>query len=365
MNQVINTLRNFPLCLPRTKKIQHNVKNNAQFIQLRNELFYKFEKQVKKDKLKNNTAAKNISITAGKSNDVESRLSNILTLKQQAQDFLNEQRKNNITLNAIDSGVIVSDIQLKRPHAKKLRKTKTLTSNKRDFEEILKYIAQLESKIGITLEELSRCSVRSLKIFLPNYTKSLGKKYPRSQDARRDIISEINIQCNGIRDKLDAKRKELEEDLKHIEKLKAVTSSVYKIAEHNEAISNCQDFQNSYMKEKGEHPFRSSYCQKMIDIYQKNIQGYQAQIDHILCSVQEAFACISQTTRNLPDMKKFQAIINDVHKEHNVQQITKEVKSALCSLANVRNQIVSQNSGFLSDSSIYQHVNTGTEVTRI
>ncbi|WCR53329.1 MAG: hypothetical protein PG981_000351 [Wolbachia endosymbiont of Ctenocephalides orientis wCori] len=463
MNQVINALRNFPLCLPRTKKIQHeqkiainlytilgfrdskdfenkvntfnssNVKDNAQCIQLRNELFYKFEKQVKKDKLKNNTAAKSISITAGESNDVENRLSNVLTLNQQAQDFLDKQHKNNITLNAIDSGVIVIDIQLKRPHAKK---SKTLTSNKQDFEEVLEYITQLESKIGITLEELSECGKHSLKIFLLRYTKQLDKEYPQLRKERRNAIrvlvsdelrdlydksvqtgnlssmpsyqackellqksensafdfhgksqhldvlqneqqisgkikapiiclqNEINIQ-HDKEDKLDTKQKELEEDLKHMKKLKAITNSVYKIAEHNVAISNCKDFQNSYLKEKEEHPLRSSYCQKMIDIFRKNIQGYQAQIDHIFSSVQEAFACISQKTKNLPDMKNFQAIINDVHKEHDIQQITKAVKSALCSLANVRNQIVSQNSGFLSDSSVYQHVNTGTEVTRM
>lgn len=218
MNQVINALRNFPLCLPRTKKIQHeqeiainlytilgfrdskdfenkvntfnhsNVKNNAKCIKLRNELFHEFEKQVKTDRLENNTAAKSISITAGKSNNVENRLSNVLTLKQQAQGFLDKQRESNITLNAIESGIIKSSIQLKRPNAKKLKKTKALTSNKQDFEEVLEYIAQLERKIGITLKELNKCGEYSLKIFLLNYAKQLDKEHPKLQGKRRDAI---------------------------------------------------------------------------------------------------------------------------------------------------------------------------------
>ncbi|NUX01435.1 hypothetical protein GO685_02820 [Wolbachia endosymbiont of Madathamugadia hiepei] len=78
-------------------------------------------------------------------------------------------------------------------------------------------------------------------------------------------------------------RKEWEENLKKTDK--SIVKTINDIKKYREAILHCKHFQNSYIKEKEAHPFRSKSCQKMIDIYQERIAGYQEQIRQNLTQI--------------------------------------------------------------------------------
>ncbi|WP_375604310.1 hypothetical protein NOX90_01730 [Wolbachia endosymbiont of Anurida maritima] len=169
------------------------------------------------------------------------------------------------------------------------------------FVETLKYIETLEKLAEVKKEEL-------VKGFLLNHVSSLNKKHPKSRGKREDAITILSSdelknfynkgvkegilqpmvsykECRNLYDKMNQmknesksiiKREEREENSKKIDK--SIVSAINDIKKHKEAILNCKDFQSSYIKEKKEHPFRGNACQKMIDIYQERIVGYQEKI---------------------------------------------------------------------------------------
>ncbi|WP_265583127.1 hypothetical protein [Wolbachia endosymbiont of Diaphorina citri] len=88
-----------------------------------------------------------------------------------------------------------------------------------------------------------------------------------------------------------------------------------------------QKFFCSYIKEKAEHPFRGSACQKMIDIYQERISGYQEKFRQNLNQ-------ISVILKDTPqDVKE---IINCVNEAEQYDEI---FDSSLICLPNIQNKL--------------------------
>jgi hypothetical protein len=250
------------------------------------------------------------------------------------------------------------------------------------FAETLKYIGSLEKLSEVKKDELT-------KDFLLNYIEPLNKKYPNSQTKREDaikILSHSDLrevfnngidmgilqpmasykECKDQSDKNDqiknkfqsiTERKGLEEDLKIIE---LIVNAINDIKKHSGAILNCKNLQNSYIKEKEAHPLRGNDCQKMIDIYQGRIVGYQKKMYQSLNPISKLLKSMLQETRDLPDRKEFEEIMDCMQKEPNAQQID----SSLSYLANAQNKIYIQ----LENPSTKlraSHVNTKTELTRL
>ncbi|MDX5462022.1 MAG: hypothetical protein O7157_00350 [Wolbachia endosymbiont of Tetragnatha montana] len=173
------------------------------------------------------------------------------------------------------------------------------------FAEVLKYIETLEKLSEVKREGL-------VKGFLLNHVSSLNKKYPKSRGKREDAITILSSdelknfynkgvkegilqpmvyykECKNLFDKMNqmknhvVEKKEQEGNLREISK--SIIGAINDIKKHREAILNCENFQNSCIKEKKEHPFRGNACQKMIDIYQGRIAEHQEKSYKILNSV--------------------------------------------------------------------------------
>ncbi|WP_250294863.1 hypothetical protein [Wolbachia endosymbiont of Oedothorax gibbosus] len=252
------------------------------------------------------------------------------------------------------------------------------------FAEVLKYIE--------TLEKLSEVKKEGLvKDFLLNHVSLLNKKYPKSQGKREDAITILSSnelknfynkgveegilqpmvsykECKNLYNQMKnesksiIKREEREENLKKIGK--SIINTINDIKKHREAILNCENFQNSCIKEKEEHPFRGKSCQKMIDIYQARIAEHQEKSYKILNSVNKLFKSMSQKMRDLPEVKEFQEIINSVHKKHSTKQAGDHFDSALICLVNVWNKLDIHLENPPTELRVF-HINVKTEVTRL
>lgn len=258
------------------------------------------------------------------------------------------------------------------------------------FAETLKYIESLEKLSQVKKDEL-------VKDFLENHVKSLNKKYPKLQSRRKDAIAILSsdelrkIYNDGVRNgilqpmathkefkdltnRLDnarnklqeiIERKELEKDLETIDT--SIVNAVNEIKKHREAIHNCKNFQNPYIKEKEEHPLRGNACQKMIDIYQERIVEHQKKIYQSLIPISELFKNMPQTIKDLPNVKEFQEIMDDVQKESNIQQADGKIGQALICLLNARNRLAVQLEQVKDPSTEFSllRINTETKITRL
>ncbi|TVS89773.1 hypothetical protein COM43_002635 [Wolbachia pipientis] len=249
------------------------------------------------------------------------------------------------------------------------------------FAETLKYIETLEKLSEVKKEDLT-------KSFLLNYISSLNKKYPKSQGKREDAIRILSSnelknfynkgvgegilqpmvsykECRNLYDKMSqiknesksiVKREEREENLKKIDK--SIVSAINDIKKHREAILNCKDFQSSYIKEKAEHPFRGTSCQKMIDIYQERIAEYQEKIRQNLNQIR---AILKDTPQEMDDVEELEEIINCAHEAEQYDEI---FDSALICLPNIQNKLDIQPENPLTELRASQ-INVKTEVTRL
>ncbi|APR98333.2 hypothetical protein ASM33_03465 [Wolbachia endosymbiont of Folsomia candida] len=258
------------------------------------------------------------------------------------------------------------------------------------FEKTLQYIKSLEKLSAVKKDEL-------VKGFLENHVKSLNKNYPKLQDKITDVIAVLSSgelreaynegieegtlltmasykeckrqfdKANEIRNgsKAISETKELETDIEGIDGLmKNLIESTDDIVKSKEAILNCKDLQSSYIKEKEEHPFRGTSCQKMIDIYQGRIVEYHEQVNRNLNQAREMVNHISQATKNLPDIKEFQKVICDIYKQQNTQEVKETIGSALNYLANAQNKMYIQLENPSTDLRA-SHIHSKTEVTRL
>jgi|GEM_PF-1550419 len=370
--------------------------DERQLKKLQDKLWHRFEKKIKGDK-GNNKAAKNINNTIKESKTTGSKLDSLLEFKKQLQSFLKDQNDQGIVLNAIDPAsaarvIEVSGIHPKERDIKKLKKAQPLTSNKQDFEDALGYIESQEKAIGITLEELREYKKHSIKIFLLGYTDPLKKKHPKSHGKREDAIAILSSnelknfydksteegvlqplasykECKNLYDKMNRaekesksiiERKEREENLKKTDK--SIVKTINNIKKYREAILNCKHFQNSYIKEKEEHPFRSKSCQKMIDIYQERIAGYQEQIRQNLTQIREIFKSMPQETRSLCGVEEFEESMDNMHE---AKQVDENFDSAL---SNIQSKLDTQPERTENPSTELEealHVKSRTEVTRL
>ncbi len=144
-------------------------------------------------------------------------------------------------------------------------------------------------------------------------------------------------ECRNLYDKMNQiknesksiiKREEREENSKKIDK--SIVSAINDIKKHREAILNCKDFQSSYIKEKKEHPFRGNACQKMIDIYQERIVGYQEKIRQNLNQIK---AILKSAPQEMDE--ELEEIIDGIHE---AKQFDEDFDSALICLSNMQNE---------------------------
>ncbi|WP_395462668.1 hypothetical protein [Wolbachia endosymbiont of Cantharis cryptica] len=356
---------------------------------LQDKLWHRFEKKIKGDK-GSNKAAKNINNTIKESKITESKLDNLLEFKKQLQSFLKDQNDHGIVLNAIDSAsaarvIEVNGIYPKEREIKKLKKAQPFTSNRQDFEDALGYIESQEKAMGITLEELREYKKHSVKIFLLNYINSLRKKYPKLQGKREDAIAILssnelrNVYDKGVKEgllqpmasyeeckSLYDKMNQMENESKSIIEGKkrkenpreigeSIVSIINDIKKHREALLNCKNFQSSYVQEKKEHPFRGSACQKMIDIYQERIAGYQEKICQNLTQIRELFKSMPQEICGMEEL------MDNVRE---ARQVDKEFDSAL---SNIQNELNTQLKKMKNPSTELRvsHVNGKTGLTRL
>ncbi|WP_341812613.1 hypothetical protein [Wolbachia endosymbiont (group A) of Conops quadrifasciatus] len=249
------------------------------------------------------------------------------------------------------------------------------------FAEVLKYIETLEKLAEVKKEEL-------VKDFLLNHVSSLNKKYPKSQGKREDAITILSSdelknfynkgveegilqpmvsykECRNLYDKMNQmknesksiiKREGREENLKKIDK--SIVSAINDIKKHREAILNCKDFQSSYIKEKKEHPFRGNACQKMIDIYQERIAGYQEKICQNLSQIK---AILKSASQEIDDVEELEEIIDGMHE---AKQCDENFDSALICLSNIQNELDIQLENPSTELRVF-HINVKTEVTRL
>lgn len=246
------------------------------------------------------------------------------------------------------------------------------------FAEVLKYIETLEKLSEVKREGL-------VKDFLLNHVSSLNKKYPKSQGKREDAITILSSnelknfynkgveegilqpmvsykECRNLYNQMKnesksiIKREEREENLKKIDK--SIVSAINDIKKHREAILNCKDFQSSYIKEKKEHPFRGNACQKMIDIYQERIAGYQEKICQNLSQIK---AILKSAPQEMDDVEELEEIIDGMHE---AKQCDENFDSALICLSNIQNELDIQLENPSTELRFF-HINVKTEVTRL
>ncbi|BET36018.1 MULTISPECIES: hypothetical protein [Wolbachia] len=246
------------------------------------------------------------------------------------------------------------------------------TSGAQLFAETLKYIETLEKLSEVKKEDLT-------KSFLLNYISSLNKKYPKSQGKREDAIRILSSdelknfynkgveegilqplvsykECRNLYDKMSQTKNECiikKED--QVKASKSITSIISDIKKCREAVLNCKNFQSSYIKEKAEHPFRGTSCQKMIDIYQEGIAGYQEKIRQNLNQIR---AILKDTPQ---DVEEFKEIINCVHEAEQYDEI---FDSALICLSNIQNKLDIQPENSLTELRASQ-INVEIELTRL
>ncbi|MDR1139264.1 MAG: hypothetical protein LBJ80_00990 [Rickettsiales bacterium] len=378
----------------KTSKLFNN--DEKQLKKLQDKLWHRFEKKIKGDK-GNNKAAKNINNTIKESKTTGSKLDSLLEFKKQLQSFLKDQNDQGIVLNAINPAsaarvIEVSGIYPKERDIKKLKKAQPLTSNKQDFEDALGYIESQEKAIGITLEELREYKKNSIKIFLLDYTNPLKKKHPKSHGKREDAISILSSnelknfydksieegvlqpmasykECKNLYDRMNQmeneskgmiERKERKENLKEIGK--SIVKTINDIKKYREAILNCKHFQNSYIKEKEEHPFRGKSCQKMVDIYQERIAGYQEKICQNLTQIREIFKGMPQETRSLCGVEEFEESMDNMHE---AKQVDENFDSALSNIQNKLDTQLERTENPSTELEEALHVKSRTEVTRL
>ncbi len=245
------------------------------------------------------------------------------------------------------------------------------------FAEVLKYIETLEKLSEVKREGL-------VKDFLLNHVSSLNKKYPKSQGKREDAITILSSnelknfynkgilqpmvsykECRNLYDKMNQmknesksiiKREGREENLKKIDK--SIVSAINDIKKHREAILNCKDFQSSYIKEKKEHPFRGNACQKIIDIYQERIAGYQEKIRQNLNQIK---AILKSAPQEMDDVEELEEIIDGMNE---AKQCDENFDSALICLSNIQNELDIQLENPSTELRVF-HINVKTEVTRL
>ncbi len=240
------------------------------------------------------------------------------------------------------------------------------------FAETLKYIETLEKLSEVKKEDLT-------KSFLLNYISSLNKKYPKSQGKREDAIRILSSdelknfynkgveegilqplvsykECRNLYDKMSQTKDEcIIKKEEHEKASKSITSIISDIKKCREAVLSCKNFQSSYIKEKAEHPFRGTSCQKMIDIYQERIAGYQEKIRQNLNQIR---AILKDTPQ---DVEKFKEIINCVHEAEQYDEI---FDSALICLSNIQNKLDIQPENPLTELRASQ-INVEIELTRL
>ncbi|WP_264704456.1 hypothetical protein [Wolbachia endosymbiont (group B) of Apotomis betuletana] len=237
------------------------------------------------------------------------------------------------------------------------------------FAETLKYIETLEKLSEVKKEDLT-------KSFLLNYISSLNKKYPKSQGKREDAIRILSSdelknfynkgveegilqplvsykECRNLYDKMSQTKNEcIIKKEEHEKASKSITSIISDIKKCREAVLNCKNFQSSYIKEKAEHPFRGTSCQKMIDIYQERIAGYQEKIRQNLNQIR---AILKDTPQDVKE------IINCVHEAEQYDEI---FDSALICLPNIQNKLDIQPENPLTELRASQ-INVEIELTRL
>ncbi|WP_425384036.1 hypothetical protein [Wolbachia endosymbiont (group B) of Eupithecia inturbata] len=243
------------------------------------------------------------------------------------------------------------------------------TSGAQLFAETLKYIETLEKLSEVKKEDLT-------KSFLLNYISSLNKKYPKSQGKREDAIRILSSdelknfynkgveegilqplvsykECRNLYDKMSQTKNEcIIKKEEHEKASKSITSIISDIKKCREAVLNCKNFQSSYIKEKAEHPFRGTSCQKMIDIYQERIAGYQEKIRQNLNQIR---AILKDTPQDVEE------IINCVHEAEQYDEI---FDSALICLPNIQNKLDIQPENPLTELRASQ-INVEIELTRL
>ncbi|WP_264375898.1 MULTISPECIES: hypothetical protein [unclassified Wolbachia] len=246
------------------------------------------------------------------------------------------------------------------------------TSGAQLFAETLKYIETLEKLSEVKKEDLT-------KSFLLNYISSLNKKYPKSQGKREDAIRILSSdelknfynkgveegilqplvsykECRNLYDKMSQTKNEcIIKKEEHEKASKSITSIISDIKKCREAVLNCKNFQSSYIKEKAEHPFRGTSCQKMIDIYQERIAGYQEKIRQNLNQIR---AILKDTPQ---DVEEFEEIINCAHEAEQYDEI---FDSALICLPNIQNKLDIQPENPLTELRASQ-INVEIELTRL
>ncbi|WP_264683241.1 MULTISPECIES: hypothetical protein [unclassified Wolbachia] len=243
------------------------------------------------------------------------------------------------------------------------------TSGAQLFAETLKYIETLEKLSEVKKEDLT-------KSFLLNYISSLNKKYPKSQGKREDAIRILSSdelknfynkgveegilqplvsykECRNLYDKMSQTKNEcIIKKEEHEKASKSITSIISDIKKCREAVLNCKNFQSSYIKEKAEHPFRGTSCQKMIDIYQERIAVYQEKIRQNLNQIR---AILKDTPQDVKE------IINCVNEAEQYDEI---FDSALICLSNIQNKLDIQPENPLTELRASQ-INVEIELTRL
>ncbi|WP_265016004.1 hypothetical protein [Wolbachia endosymbiont (group A) of Anoplius nigerrimus] len=114
----------------------------------------------------------------------------------------------------------------------------------------------------------------------------------------------------------------------------------------------------SYIKEKKEHPFRGNACQKIIDIYQERIAGYQEKIRQNLNQIK---AILKSAPQEMDDVEELEEIIDGMHE---VKQFDEDFDSALICLSNIQNELDIQPENPPTELRVF-HINVKTEVTRL
>ncbi|WP_333023580.1 hypothetical protein [Wolbachia endosymbiont of Pentidionis agamae] len=159
------------------------------------------------------------------------------------------------------------------------------------FKETLKYIRSLKELPKVTLLNNTDDNNNIQGYVLPKDLKSEQALIDNKFNHKRELekIDEINI-----------------------------TNSINHIYENKESIFNCKNHQRSKIREKEEHKFRASSCQKMVDIYQDMIEKYQGEIDLALNPVQKILESISQRNQVLSEKcTEVLEILGRLQKEHN------------------------------------------------
>ncbi|WP_395463496.1 hypothetical protein [Wolbachia endosymbiont of Cantharis cryptica] len=335
-----------------------------------------------KSEKKKNETKKKIAEVLSEVNTEETR-KNLLELKEQAKDFLKsvkETQEKDQKKRAELKKKLTDNTQSTIETIENFRRSQEElllpfgSVGPQLFVEILKYIESLEKLAEVIKDEL-------VKNFLLNRIKSLNKKHPELQDEREDAIRVLSSgelrevynkdvkegllqpmasyeECKSLYDKMN--QMVWKENLKKIDK--SIVSAINDIKKYREAILNCKNFQSSYVQEKKEHPFRGNACQKMIDIYQERIAGYQEKICKNLTQIRELFKSMPQ---KICSVKEFEELMDGMHK---AKQFDEDFYSAaLICLSNIQYKLDTQLKTMENPPTELRvpHTNAQTELTRL